>query len=576
MNKRLPPALLLIAVAGLFFSIFENGFLWHDKQLLESAETISFADVPEYFLGTSPAADGEVDEYYRPVARLGLLLDHVLWNSNPIWYHVEGAFLHFLVTLVFYRIVLAAFGDVMVAFFSSMLFAVHPISVEPVNFVSARGSLIGMLFLTASIKSLLNARGGKARWLLFSLLLFLLSMLSLESGIVLSFFLVAFALLSGWRALRAGIPVMFVFLLMTASYYLLLMYVHGEPSLLPGRSLDMEAVLSGLSEYLRLPLTPFSVHVCYEPGPVEVFSFVSIAVMCAAGALLAASVLPWTPGPVRAACIWILVCSIPLTCAVPHVCVPLSDSHIYMALPGFCLLAGWAIWFLYRRNFFYITILFVTILVILGTATYKQNILWKNNFLLFEDAIRKSPHNASAHFYLAGAHEDIFSPLKAIIHYNTSLRHDPENWRAYARLGDLYGGTGQFDQAISSYEKALSLSSEARWIHSRMGETYMDGGDLDMALDSYWIFLQHYPGDSDAHYKMAIAYERKGDYENSLNHFHEALSAKPSLAKARYDLARLYIKLKDLHNARMELRVALIIEPNYTEARDLFNEISGK
>ena len=571
-NKGLPPVLLFIIVVALFFGSFTNDFIWHDKSLIEETSALSFRDMGGLFVEPNPSPVREGAMQYRPVSRMLLYLDSMLWGSAPFWYHIENILLHYMVVLLFYNIVLTAFKDIRTALLSSALFALHPIAVEPVNSVMAREGIISALFLMVSLSALLHLRGGKARWGILALLAFILSVLSLEHGIVFSVFLAANAFFSRDEPLRGRTSIVIMFLLVTASYFLLRMIFHGTEAFLTGLQTDL--ALSGLFKYFTMIVFPFSLHLGYTLEPLSVFSYSGFIAVACLLVLLAATVAPRTPGAIRAASIWILVFFIPFSNSVPYVSFPLADRYAYLALPGFCLLGGWGINALIKKKQFFGILLFAAILVVLGATTHRQNVVWKNDFLLWETAVKRSPSNARAYYHLARIHDEIHAPVKAISYYKAALRSDPMYAAPHIGLGNLYKSIGEYDLAFNHYTISLILAPQKTWIHLNLGDVYMEKEDWDRAIYSYTRYLKHRPDNSDTHYKIAVAFQSKGDYVSSISHYNEALSSRPRFAKARYDLSRLLLQVDDLQNARHELRLALIIDPNYSEARALLKEIA--
>jgi Tfp pilus assembly protein PilF len=572
-NKGLPPVLLLIAIVVLFYGTFSYGLTWLDKPLVNQTAEMSLSDLQGFLTQEHSWPQQDSTLQYRPLNQILLYLDHMLWGKNTLWYHAENIILHFLVTLLFYRIVLLSFGDIRTAFYSSLLFAIHPIAVEPVSSILARESIICALFIMLSLWALLNARGGKKSWIMFSILAFLLSILSLEHGIILSVFIVAHAFLSRHKTIRANALTVILFLMATASYFYLRTILQVNEPISAAEDVNAGIALSVLYKYFIIVIFPFSLHVAYNFDPIGVFSPQGFIVIFFLTGLIVATVLPRTPEAIRCACLWILVSIIPFIYLIPFVSSPLTDRYVYLALPGFCLLGGWATSALVRQRQYVGILLFSTIIVVLGVTTYKQSIVWKNDFLLWENAVKRSPSNAEAYYNLAKVHDEVGSHLMAISYYKTSLNKKPMYVAPHIGLGNLYKSIGEHDQAFHHYTLSLVLAPQKYWIHLNIGDVLMEKGEWDRALDSYTRYLEHKPDDPNAHYKIAVAYQSKGDYVSSIGHFNEALSSKPRFAKARYDLSRLLVGIDDIHNARQELRLALLIDPNFSEARTLLEEI---
>ncbi len=88
---------------------------------------------------------------YTPLPMLSFMVDHALWSDNVIGYHLQNMLWHSLTVLVVYRLFRALNLSVPVAFFVTMLFAIHPQRVESVVWISERKDVMSGFFYFSSL-----------------------------------------------------------------------------------------------------------------------------------------------------------------------------------------------------------------------------------------------------------------------------------------------------------------------------------------------------------------------------------------------------------------------------------------
>ena len=165
--------------------------------------------------------------------------------------------------------------------------------------------------------------------------------------------------------------------------------------------------------------------------------------------------------------------------------------------------------------------------------------------------------------------------LGALPDYQRAVELDPNFAMAYARLGVVYGNTGQSELSEQSRKKAFELrdrASEREKLYI-MAHYYADSGQLDKGITAYELYKQTYPRDSIPPNNLAAIYSQLGQYDNALVNAQQSVADDPDSISGWENLTQCYIALnrldeakatvnsglqRKLHNSTLHLEMALI------------------
>ena len=125
-------------VLAAYFPSLRNGFVWNDADYLTRPELRSVMAWNES--GSSPGAT----EQYYPVLHTAFWLEHRLWGEAAFGYHLANLLLHALGALLFWRLLRAL--AVPGAWLGAALFALHPVTVESVAWISEQKNTLSLVF----------------------------------------------------------------------------------------------------------------------------------------------------------------------------------------------------------------------------------------------------------------------------------------------------------------------------------------------------------------------------------------------------------------------------------------------
>lgn len=154
--------------------------------------------------------------------------------------------------------------------------------------------------------------------------------------------------------------------------------------------------------------------------------------------------------------------------------------------------------------------------------------------------------------------------------WQTTLARNPTSFVAYTNLGNFYLERGQVDEAVRHAQKAAELHPSFAEIHNNLANALRAKGQIDEAVVHYRRALEIRPSLAVAHYNLgAIAY-LKGELDEALNQFEKAVELRPEYVKARNNLGSVLLEKGRVDEALVHLQRALEVRPDDVEVLSNF------
>ncbi len=147
---------------------------------------------------------------------------------------------------------------------------------------------------------------------------------------------------------------------------------------------------------------------------------------------------------------------------------------------------------------------------ILSGMTFRRNLDYRSEVVLWEDTIQKRPENFRAHHNLARALEREGEWEQAISYYRQAIRLKTDYAQTYNSLGVALAHQGRVTEAIEEYRKALGLEPNSADTHNNLGSAFGQLGQLEDAKKEFEEALKIKPGYAKAHFNLAMALEMLG------------------------------------------------------------------
>jgi tetratricopeptide (TPR) repeat protein len=491
---------------------------------------------------------------YAPVAQLSLALDLAVGDGSPVPFHATQLVLHLvafgLVVLVARRLGAGPAA----ACLGALLFALHPVQVEPVAWVSCRGRLLASVFGLLALASQLGARP-RPIWAALWLALGLLSKVS-----ALAYFLPV--LLAGGALRRQG-PVLAVGLGAVA----VLLASRLGPAAPEGLELGRVLLLpDGLARYL---------HVLAVPQAASIFHAVErvgdgLGWGVLPGALGVAGLLVFAAPRSRGVAGALLLSSL-LLC-LPNVMVrfgvsPVADRYLYEPLAALAWLVA-TVRIEAPRLRIAGAVACLLVAALLGTVNLARQRVWADPAALWASAAMRYPEHPFVWLQLGVAQERGADRQGAAEAYRTHLDRRPDSAAGLNNLARVLSRQGKPGEALPLLDRALELDREVGPIWFNRGQVLLALGRREEALETFQEAVEREPALAEAHNAIGVLLLDEGRVEEARAALETAIGVRPDRPNGHYNLARLLAKEAHLGAARDHYREAIRLYPRYKRAHN--------
>ena len=521
-----------ISVAVYFNALF-NGFVYDDgTQVLANNWIKDVRFIPDIFSSSVAAFDkilGPVaSNYYRPIMHLIYMANYYIFGLKPWGFHLVNIVMHTGVTILVFIIAQLLFAksesavslsSTTTSFFIGLLFATHPIHTEAVTWIASLPELCFSLFLLLSLYFYIRSWEGLRNSYIFSVISFLLATLCKETALTLPIILIVYDYT--FNNGKERIPVFvkrYIPYLMVVGVYLIMRF-NALGGFAPQKShpeLSMYQYLINIfplfTQYLEKLILPTNLNAFYVLHPINsVFEATGVVSLCVTVAFIALIIIAQRKDKIAFFGLFFIV--IPL---LPVLYIPgvgentFAERYLYLPSFGFMVLLAL---FLARVGVFMpkgavtITLIFLVVIGFYSIRTIKRNAVWKDDYILFSDTVKKSPDGAIPHSMLGYALAYGWHTDEAIEQYGMALTLKPYNPVTHNNLGSAYAEKGFIDKAIEEYKVAITMRPDYADAHYNLGQAYLLRGLVDEAIEHFAAAVNLNP--LDAEYNSKLAYSRR-------------------------------------------------------------------
>jgi len=520
--ERLRPAAVLAVLSiAVYGNSLANGFVSDDKiQLLKNPLVTSVAQIPHIFCSgvwSILGIPGSPGNYYRPLQFLAYLVLYECAGFRAPVFHLFLLLLHAANTVLLYFLVRRlATGRIALA--AGVLFAVHPIHTEVVDWIAALPDLMVTTLSLAGVWWLARAEDvPRGLRIAGHCGLYLAALLIKETGAMLLPLYAAFGFFyrqRGWQELRRN-RALYVSMAATFAVYLAMRRA-ALGTLAPGQEAFFhltppEFALSAIvvaGQYLAALLWPVNLsyfHIFHPTEGITAAVLISALALAAIGVAVSRLRNPF----VAYGIFWIAATLAPafnLTGVGQNV---FAERYLYLPSAGFCWIAAWAWDRLAAWRFAWAATTAAVLILACAAETVSRNRDWRDDYTLFRLTLRQSPTSGWLHNWMAGVYVE---------------RHE-------------------FDQALGEERQAVRYEPRAPAFHENLGNILLVS-DPRAAITEFQTLLALQPDRAENYSDLAIALEAVGENREAAAEYQAALKLDARNEEAQEGYRRVATRLK--------------------------------
>jgi len=519
--------------------------------------------------------------YYQPLPVISIMADCAMGgsSSNLSPFRRTSLTIHIFNTALVIVLFYFLFGQPIPAALAGLIFGVHPLTVEPVAWISDRKTLLAMFFvLWCLIFYVRFAQKGGRKSCFACMLMYLFALMSKPTSLPVP---VLMLVLDYWplrrfnrRAVIEKIPFFalgIVFAVVTA--------VSNTRSL----GIPLSSRLEGPAQLLRTFLTVCYLTIFYLrkifwptglssvymlPEPMLLSNWIISASVF--GTIILIAGLLFSLRKTRAflaGLLFFFLAILPVLGIVPFSnWVVASDKYVYMPIIGLLAVLAWAITSLWKRIAVPRTALIILLLFLSSVQIYclrRYLSHWQDTVSLFEHMLTLTPNAAQVHNDLGIELRSLGRSEEAISHYQRALKLKRDYPEAHNNLGLVFYSLRRMNEAINEYREAVRIKPDYGQAYNNLGAALKSQGRLDEAVEYFSRAVKVRPDYAEAYANLGITLVDKGRSDEAIKNFRKALQLKPNLAEAHCGLAGVLSEQGKSDEAVNHYRLALRAKPDW-------------
>jgi tetratricopeptide (TPR) repeat protein len=514
---------------------------------------------------------------WHPLTWLSHLLDVELFEMQSGRHHMTSVVFHILNSLLLFGVFRKMTGNVWQSGFIAGMFALHPLHVESVAWVSQRKDVLSMFFWMLALWGYARySEHPQIKRYLPVMGFFVMGLMAKPMVVTLPFVLL---LLDYWPLKRirfnnlkrdtaisarrpsAGFLILEkapLFILTLASCFITYFAqakggAVGSSEIHPLFVRVVNAFVSYL-EYIQKMIWPDNLAVLYPyPGTFSGWQLTAALIILIGISFLAIrylKIFPW----LGVGWFWYLGTLVPVIGLVQVGVQAWADRYTYIPLIGLFIIFAWGVPQLlagWRHRKAVISTLCAALFPILMITTWIQVSYWQNSRKLFAHTLDVTADNYVIHNNLGFELAVLGRADDALKHYREAIKINPDFEIAHINLGKALLLKGKVNESVRYYQALLEIKPAYAGVHHNLGLVLLRKGDTENAIVHFQKALRINKNYAEVYNSLGAAMLSKGEIKKAISQFRQALRIKPDLLVAQKNLS----KLENLADSKPEVRL---------------------
>lgn len=523
----------------------------------------------------------------RFITHLSIAFNYHLGGQNVFGYHVFNTLVHLAsAILVWWLLILIHPSTKKIAFFASLIFLLHPIQTQPVNYIIQRATLLAAFFYFAALCLYIKAKlemqlAPKSQiWKTYyagAILAAIMSVFSKQSAVSLPLSICLYELYySGekknfnWKHIIVfWLVILPVPLIILITKYLNLEAVRTSALYHPQISI-WHYFLTQLRvnvTYLRLVFFPFAQNLDYDYSIAKTILsapvILSLLLLCA---IMLMTLKLWRRYKLPAFGIALFFIALLPESSIFPIKDVIFEHRLYLPMAGYSIFLASGTFLLFKQKVKFAIFLLSLLICFYSFMAYQRNKVWKDEFSLWDDTAHKSPHKARPYINRGLAYQNKGNLEQALLDYNKAIEIDSNYAQAYNNRGLLYYAREDFTQAIADYSKAIEIKPNYAKAYYNRATAYAAIKEYTRAIADCNKAIEINPYEAKAYYNRGAAYGAKQEYNRAIADCSKAIEIDPLDAKAYYNRGVIYAAKEEFAQAITDYSQAIKINPGYFQA----------
>ena len=550
---------LIILIMGVYWPVQHYGFIYFDDDVYITQNSHVQSGIT--MDGLCWAFSTKYFGLWNPMTWLSFMFDYQLYGFNAGGYHWTNVILHIFNAILLFFLFRNMTGALWRSAFVAALFAIHPINVESVVWISERKNVLSTFFwMTTMLCYLWYVRQPEWKRYLPVLVSFALGLMSKPMLVTMPFVLL---LMDYWPLQRTEIyppnniaknitkkeKISFLILekiplfILSALTILITMYTPGqnaEPQFL--RTTDfLERTNNAIFSYV------IYVKKLFWPTDLSIFYlYLNISAwrifLCAALLILVTIFVcryfrryPYVP----VGWFWYLGTLVPVIGIVTIGDHTMADRYAYVPFIGLFVMIVWSMehvsvkFAVMKKPLIFISVVVILLLV---WASHQQIKKWATTEILFEDVIKKNPNNYFAYQVVGQEMAKKGENDRALNYYDLAIKANPRFWSAYNNKGLILQTMGRREEALENFQQAIQVNKFSADAYYNIGLFYLEDRKLDKTIEYSLKTIQVQPDYQEAYNILGIALVEQGKINEGIIQFEKVLKINPNNKNAHRNL----------------------------------------
>ncbi len=574
--------ILILLPTIIYFKSLNNQITnWDDNSYITSNPDIRTLNGDSVGVTLKKTFSGYVLGNYHPLTMLTFCLEYNAFKLNAKPYHVVNLMIHLLNTLLVFYFTWLLSKKQLIAFITALLFAIHPMHVESVSWVSElKDVLYTFFFLTGLCTYTLFIQ--KQKWSFYFIALFLFLLSTLSKGMAVSFPLVLFVIdyFYDKKMTLGSVVEKAPFLLVSVFFGIIAIFAQKH-----GKAIDIqeynffERVLFscyGLLTYLWKLILPINLS-CYYPYPEKKEGLYPMFFYISPFIIFAISILIYKSKKMGksisfgfgffAATIVLVLQILPVGSAI------ISERYTYVPYVGLFFVIATGVNYLYESNtekskqFKGLSLVILSFFIIwYSYLTFQRTKVWHDTITLWTDVIKKYRENPLAYNNRAETYFWNGDYDRAIADFNTAIQLGIENSSVFYKRGYSFFSAKKYSEALDDFNRAIQLSDASPIVYYKRAYAYSELGKFNEAISDYNYVLKRQPDFSEAYHDRGLTYYKMGRYNDAIVNFDKAIALTPDYATAYLSRGSALLIQGNATDAINNYTLAIKYNLNYAEA----------